>query len=72
MRILLPLVLSGGLLAPVGAWAVDGPVSILGQKQTAKIFEFPDMSLNQLDYRGISVEFAVGVRAVCGQLRRLK
>ncbi|HMY39283.1 MAG TPA: hypothetical protein PK011_08155 [Marinagarivorans sp.] len=60
MRILLPLVLSGGLLAPVGALAADSPVNILGQKQTAKILEFPDMSLNQMDYRGISVEFAVG------------
>jgi hypothetical protein len=59
MRILLPLVLSGGLLAPMGAFALDSAVSILGQKQTAKILEFPDMSLNQMDYRAISVEFAV-------------
>lgn len=60
MRILLPLVLSSGLLAPLVALAADGPVSILGQKQTAKILEFPDMSLNRVDYRAISVEFAVG------------
>ena len=59
MRILLPLVLTGGLLAPLEVLAADSPVSILGQKQTAKILEFPDMSLNQVDYRAISVEFAV-------------
>jgi len=60
MRLLLPLVLSGGILSPLCALAAENPVSILGQKQTAKILEFPDMSLNQMDYRGISVEFAVG------------
>ncbi|MEY4590078.1 MAG: hypothetical protein RL497_2154 [Pseudomonadota bacterium] len=60
MRILLPWVLSSGLLASMSAIGADSAVSILGQKQTAKILEFPDMSLNQIDYRAISVEFAVG------------
>ena len=59
MRILLPLILSSGLLASVSALAVDSAVNIIGQKQTAKILEFPDMSLNQMDYRALSVEFAV-------------
>lgn len=59
MRTLLSLVISSSLLAPIYAVAADSAVSILGQKQTAKILEFPDMSLNQMDYRGISVEFAV-------------
>lgn len=72
MRTLLSLVITSSLLAPVSAWAADGAVSILGQKQTAKILEFPDMSLNQMDYRGIKVEFALSGESALRTIQPIK
>lgn len=59
MRLILPLVLTGSVLAAFTANAAESPASIVAQKQTAKILEFPEMSLNKMDYRGMQLAYSV-------------
>jgi hypothetical protein len=51
--------LSAGLMAFCQAALAESPVSFIPLEQKARILEYPDISLNQMDYRGIFVEYMI-------------